>query len=311
MIQQLGLIGCGLMGGSFALALRRAGWVRRVTGYSPSAHTLQRAQALGVIDEAADSAGAAAAGSDLVLLALPVGATGRALAAVREQLAPQAVVMDVGSTKGDVVAAAAQALGDRLGQFVPAHPMAGREVSGVEHAQASLYDGCLVILTPLADTRPQALDLARSLWQALGCRVIDMPPQAHDAAVAAVSHLPHLLAFALMNGLDSQPGAAASLAVAGPGFRDFSRIAASDPVMWRDILLANRQSVLAQSLSFRAALDRLEATLQRGDGPALEALIESARRLRTRWQAGQTGSLTPIGTHGPDGPGGPGATAAS
>ncbi|MGQ9724246.1 MAG: prephenate dehydrogenase [Tepidimonas sp.] len=284
--EQLAVIGCGLMGGSFALALKAAGLVQRVVGYARSPQTRARARALGVIDAESPSVQLAASSADLVLLSVPVAATGETLRAIRPVVDPAALVMDVGSTKGDVVAAARAAFADRLGQFVPAHPIAGKERAGVEHASADLYRGCQVILTPLAETDPAQTARARVLWQALGARVRTMSPEGHDAAYAAVSHLPHLLAFAAVRALTQQAEAAEFLGLAGPGFRDFTRIAASDPDVWRDILLANAAQVRAQAQHFRAALDAFEATLDRGDAEALRDLIADASRTRTQWAAG-------------------------
>jgi prephenate dehydrogenase len=285
MFKQLGLIGCGLMGSSFALALKHAGLVERVVGFSQTTATTDKARALGVIDSAAASASQAAEGSDLVLISVPVGATFRSFEAVAPALRSDSLLMDVGSTKRDVVAAARQALGDKLACFVPAHPICGKEVSGVEHAEASLYAGKKLILTPLAETGATQLAKARQLWRALTCEVSDMTPEAHDAAYAAVSHLPHLLAFAAMNALAS-PAGAQQLPLAGSGFRDFTRIAASEPAMWRDILLANRDEVLAQSALFKAQLERLENALHSGDAAQLQALITQASQARAHWQAG-------------------------
>ena len=275
------------MGGSFALAVRQAGLVGRVVGYSPTAGSRDAALALGAIDAAFDTPAAAAQGSDLVLLALPVARTEATLRAITGALPPEAVVMDVGSTKTDVVDAAARALATaQLPFFVPAHPIAGKAQAGMAHAEASLYTGCLVVLTPGPHTNVHAVAKARDLWQALQCRVREMTPQAHDAGFAAVSHLPHLLAFALMNAITEQPEAAELLALAGPGFRDFSRIAAGEPTLWRDVLLANRAQVQRQSALFRAQLDTLERCLEQGDSAQLSALIAQASRARAAWQLG-------------------------
>lgn len=275
------------MGGSFALAVRQAGLVGRVVGYSPTAGSRDAALALGAIDAAFDTPAAAAQGSDLVLLALPVARTEATLRAITGALPPEAVVMDVGSTKTDVVDAAARALATaQLPFFVPAHPIAGKAQAGMAHAEASLYTGCLVVLTPGPHTNVHAVAKARDLWQALQCRVREMTPQAHDAGFAAVSHLPHLLAFALMNAITEQPEAAELLALAGPGFRDFSRIAAGEPTLWRDVLLANRAQVQRQSALFRAQLDTLERCLEQGDSAQLSDLIAQASRARTAWQLG-------------------------
>ena len=287
MFRQLGLIGCGLMGGSFALAVRQAGLVERVVGYSPTARSREAALALRAIDEAVDTPAAAAQGSDLVLLALPVASTEATLRTICDALSPETLVMDVGSTKSDVVQAAAAALNDaQLPWFVPAHPIAGKAQAGVAHAQADLYRNCLLVLTPGAMTNPLALAKARQLWQSLQCRVRDMTPAAHDAGFAAVSHLPHLLAFALMNAITEQPDGADLLSLAGPGFRDFSRIAEGDPALWRDVLLANRAQVQRQSALFRAQLDALEHCLEHGDSARLGALINQASSARAAWKMG-------------------------
>ena len=294
MFEQLGLIGCGLMGGSFALALKRAGLVRRVVGYSKSPQTLARARTLGAIDVEAPSALLAVSGADLVLIAVPVAASADTFKAIRHLLAPQALLLDVGSTKADVAAAARQHLGAHLPQFVPAHPIAGKESAGIEHADADLYRGCQVILTPLPETDPAQTARAQRLWSALGAQVRQMEPQAHDAAYAAVSHLPHLLAFAALNALLAQPQGPQWLGLAGPGFRDFSRIAASDPTVWGDILLANRTEVQAQLQHFRCALDALENAMQQRDAAALQALIGRASQGRSQhaqqWPSGAAGA---------------------
>ncbi len=290
MFEQLGLIGCGLMGGSFALACKRAGLVRRVVGYSKSPSTTERARQLGVIDVEAPSALLAAAGADLVLVAVPVAATESTLKAIRHLVTPRMLVMDVGSTKADVVQAARGALHDQVGSFVPAHPITGREVSGVEHADAELYRGAQVILTPTERTLTSQLRRAEDVWRALGCHVSSMSPEAHDAGFAAVSHLPHLLAFAMMGSVHSQPDADRLLSLAGPGFRDFTRIAASDPVLWRDVLRANREQVLAQSRHFVQALGMLEDAMQAENGQLLEDLITLASTARARWRLGDTPS---------------------
>ncbi len=286
MFEQLGLIGCGLMGGSFALALKRAGLVQRVVGYSKSPSTTDRARQLGVIDVEAPSALLAVAGADIVLLAVPVSATEATLKAIKHLITPQMLVMDVGSTKADVVMAAERALRDKVGSFVPAHPITGREVSGVEHAEADLYTGRQVILTPTERTLTAQLQRAEEVWTALGCRVTSMSPESHDAAFAAVSHLPHLLAFSLVNSITGQPHADTFLSLAGPGFRDFTRIAASDPKVWRDILLANREELLAQSSLFQQSLHRLEQAMREGNAQAIEDMLTLASETRAHWRMG-------------------------
>ena len=284
MFEQLGLIGCGLMGGSFALALKRAGLVRRVVGYSKSPSTTERARQLGVIDIEAPSALLAVSGADLVLLAVPVAATETTLKAIRHLLNPDMLVIDVGSTKRDVVDAARRTLKDGVDIFVPCHPITGREVAGVEHADAELYAGKQVILTPIERTLTSKIDQAIALWRALGCRVTSMSPESHDAAFAAVSHLPHLIAFALMNGITGQPQGAEYLSLAGPGFRDFSRIAASDPQVWRDVLIANREELTRQTRLFQDALAELEQLIAAGQTDALERLIHRASHARAHWR---------------------------
>jgi prephenate dehydrogenase len=281
--QRLALIGCGLMGGSFALALRQAGLVHSIVGFSASEKSRQRALELKVIDHIGDSVADAVQGADLVLLAVPVGAMQSSFAAMRDALEPHALLMDVGSTKCDVVAAALATLGDRLNCFVPAHPIAGKEVAGIEHADASLYQNHRTILTPLPKTGIHKVQAAHDVWSALGCHVSTMSPEVHDAMFAAVSHLPHLLAFAAVNALHDQPQGAEYMEMAGPGFRDFSRIAASDASVWRDILSANQAQVLQQLGHFRAAIDRFETALKSGDTSTLQALIQQASEVRTAW----------------------------
>jgi prephenate dehydrogenase len=286
--QRLALIGCGLMGGSFALALREAGLVQTIVGFSASEKTRQRAVELKVIDQACHSVAEAVQGADLVLLAVPVGAMHSSFAAMRDVLQPNTLLMDVGSTKCDVIAAAQATLGERLSCFVPAHPIAGKEVAGIEHAQASLYQDRRTILTPLPKTSIHRMQAAHDVWTAMGSHVSNMTPETHDATFAAVSHLPHMLAFAAVNALSAQPQGASFLDMAGPGFRDFSRIAASGASVWRDILSANQAEVLTQVAHFRAALDQFEIALKSGDTAALQHLIQQASDVRSAWtlQAG-------------------------
>ncbi|MDP3618902.1 MAG: prephenate dehydrogenase/arogenate dehydrogenase family protein [Ramlibacter sp.] len=286
MFEQLGLIGCGLMGGSFALAMKRAGLVKRVVGYSKSPSTTERARAMGVIDIEAPSALLAVSGADIVLLAVPVSATEATLKAIKHLVTSEMLIMDVGSTKRDVIDAARRVLRDHIGSFVPCHPIAGSETSGVENADADLYTGKQVILTPIDKTNPQHVQKAFRVWEGLGCQVLRMLPEEHDAAYAAVSHLPHLIAFALMNAIVGQAHGKDYLSLAGPGFRDFSRIAASDPKMWRDILLANRHELLAQTALFKQALQSMEQMIETGDSEAIETLIAQASDTRAQWRMG-------------------------
>jgi prephenate dehydrogenase len=284
--EKLALIGCGLMGGSFALALKKAGLVDLVMGYSASERTRQKALDLGVIDAMANDVVTAVQGADLVLVAVPVSATQATFAALAPALSAQALLMDVGSTKTDVVAAAMATLGERLPCFVPAHPIAGKEVAGVEHADADLYQNRQLILTPMATSGLRKIAQAHDVWEAIGSQVITLHPEQHDATFAAVSHLPHLVAFALVNAIAQQPKGADHLSMAGPGFRDFSRIAASDPAVWRDILLANRAQVMHQSTLLRQALDQLETAMATDNAQALEALIAQASHTRAQWRLG-------------------------
>ena len=287
MFEQLGLIGCGLMGGSFALAMKRAGLVKRVVGYSKSPSTTERARQMGVIDVEAPSALLAVSGADIVLLAVPVAATEATFKAIRHLVTANMLVMDVGSTKRDVVDAARRVLRDHVGSFVPAHPIAGKEVSGVEHADPDLYLGKQVILTPIERTQVGHLKRAQEAWEALGCHVVQMAPEAHDAAFAAVSHLPHLISFALMHGIVNQDSGKEFLGLAGPGFRDFTRIAASDPKMWRDVLIANRHELVEQAKIFQRSLHNLLQLAEDGSGEQLEAMIEQASSARAGWRMGK------------------------
>ncbi len=284
LFNQLGVIGCGLMGGSFALGLKKAGLVKRVVGYSKSPSTTEMATRWGVIEVAAESALLAVSGSDIVLIAVPVSATEATLKAIRHMVNPNVLVMDVGSTKGNVVSAAKRALGKHIDAFVPAHPITGKESGGVQNADAALYSDCQVILTPLPQTNAELVQKATDVWSALGARVLKMTPENHDAAFAAVSHLPHLLAFAYFQSVAAQPAGRDYLSLAGPGFRDFTRIAASEPAVWRDILMANKAEVLIQSQRFRQALDAIEALLKDDDASGLEARIRLISEARSQWQ---------------------------
>ncbi|MFM8898953.1 MAG: prephenate dehydrogenase [Burkholderiales bacterium] len=283
MFNQLGVIGCGLMGGSFALALKRSGLVKRVVGYSKSPSTTENAKKLGVIDIAAESALLAVSGSDVVLISVPVAASEATFKAIRHLVEPGVLIMDVGSTKLDVVDAARRVLKERMGSFVPAHPIAGKESAGIGHADAALYNGRQVILTPVAETSPDMLQKATDVWAAIGSQVLRMTPENHDAAFAAVSHLPHLLAFAYYSSVAGQPAGRDYLSLAGPGFRDFTRIAAGDPTIWRDILSANRDEVLKQSALFRRALTQFEEAIRNDNTDLLEAMIHEVSQARAGW----------------------------
>ncbi|MCX8005025.1 MAG: prephenate dehydrogenase/arogenate dehydrogenase family protein [Burkholderiaceae bacterium] len=284
---KLGLIGVGLIGGSAAAAWR-AGGIAQVIGYDRDTQALNRARARGLIDAVAASAAEAARAADLVLLAVPVLAVPEVLREIAPALPAQALVTDVGSTKVSVIEAARAALGAAFARFVPAHPIAGRELPGVEHADPQLFAGKLVIVTPLAETDPAACARIERLWAQTGARVVPMEPQEHDRVFAAVSHLPHLLAFALVAAIAAEPDGARKFGFAGAGFRDFTRIAASSPEMWRDICIANRSALGAELRRYRALLDHLQAAVDGADAPLLErtfAAAAAARRRLTPWDA--------------------------
>lgn len=285
--EHMALIGCGLMGGSFALAVKKAGLVKRVVGYSKSPSTTNRARQMGVIDEEASSALQAVSGADLVLLAVPVASTEATLTTIKHLIQPDTLIMDVGSTKRDVVVAARHALKDLFGCFVPAHPIAGKELSGVEHADVNLYKDAQVILTPTELTKVAQLRQAEAIWKAIGSHVTSMSPEMHDSALAASSHAPHLIAMAYMNSVLVQDDGHRILSLAGPGFRDFTRIAAAEPNMWRDIFSANRTEILNQIHMLQHVLGRYEAALMTDNTSALEALVRSASDTRAHWKPGK------------------------
>jgi prephenate dehydrogenase len=282
-IDHLLVVGVGLIGGSFALDLKRQGLVQRVTGAGRSAANLVRAHELGIIDTVAADVAIAARDADLVLLAVPVGAMPAVFAQLAEALPADALITDVGSTKCDVIAAARAGLGPRIARFVPAHPIAGAERSGAEAARVGLFVGKPLILTPLAEN--DAADVARieALWRACGAEVARMDAREHDHVFAAVSHLPHLAAFALMEELAGRPQASTYFRYAGSGFRDFTRIAGSHPEMWRDIAVANRGALLDELDAYIAKLQDVRTLLQQHDGAALERLFARARAARREW----------------------------
>lgn len=289
---KLVIFGVGLIGGSLARGLReRAGAARggRIVGVGRSRASTERALELGVVDEAAaldDDAGlsAALAGADLVLLAAPVAQTQSLLARIAPFLAERTIVTDAGSTKSDVVGAARAALGVRVSQFVPGHPIAGRESSGVQAALPDLYVDRNVVLCPLPENRAADVERIEALWRATGARVSTMSHEQHDRVLASVSHLPHLLSFALVERILNEPDAALKFSFAAGGFRDFTRIAASSPEMWRDICLANRDALVDELDGYTAVLARLRAAILAGDGAMLEDVFARSREARTEWQ---------------------------
>lgn len=280
MIRRLAILGVGLIGGSLARALRDAGHVQEIVGYGRSLANLQRAVELGVVDRIETSLSSAVQGADLVVLATPVGTMPEMLSAMAPYLGQDTVVTDVGSVKGAVVNAARSALAAKLAAFVPGHPIAGTERSGVEASFASLYVGRRVVLTPLPENRPEDIARVRAMWQAAGAEVVTMTVEHHDEVLAATSHLPHMLAFALVDLLAQLDDRREVFAYAAGGFRDFTRIASSDPVMWRDIGLANRNALAQMLKSYRDELDQLIEAVERGDGQALQDLFARAKKAR-------------------------------
>ncbi|GAB5099346.1 prephenate dehydrogenase [Caballeronia sp. TF1N1] len=296
---KLVIFGVGLIGGSLARALReRAGIEGRVVGVGRSLRSVERALELGVIDEAValdDDAALARAlhGADLVLIAAPVAQTEPLLARIAPLLEARTIVTDAGSTKSDVVAAARAALGVKLAQFVPGHPIAGRESSGVDAALPDLYVDRNVVLCPLAENAPADVDRIAAMWRATGAAVHRMSETQHDRVFASVSHLPHVLSFALVEQILEAPDAELKFSFAAGGFRDFTRIAASSPEMWRDICVANRAALLAELDDYAAVLARFRAAIDASDGAALEAAFARSRVARKEWQ--ERGSIKTSG----------------
>jgi prephenate dehydrogenase len=283
LIEKLVVVGVGLIGGSFALALREQGAVRHVTGVGRSAANLARAKEMGVVDEIVSDLPAALAGADLVLVAVPVAQTEGVLRGIAPHLKPGTIVTDAGSTQQDVVAMARACLGAKIGQFVPAHPIAGAEQSGVGAARADLYRGKKVVIAPLAENAAAALEKVRAAWTACGAQLREMDPAQHDAVFAAVSHLPHLLAYALVHDVALHDNASTLFDYAASGFRDFTRIASSHPEMWRDICIANRKAILIELARYQDQLDALKNMLAHADGAAIEAVFNKARSARDKW----------------------------
>ena len=287
-IGKLVVVGVGLIGGSCALALRRANAVGTVVGVGRSRANLDAARARGIVDRAYAQDGEWAnelPGADVVLIAAPTAQYPSLLATIASAIESACVVTDAGSTKRDVVAAARTALGSAFGRFVPGHPIAGSDLSGAAAADPALFEGRNVVLTPVAETAERAVGTVSGLWQACGARVSTTTPEQHDRIFAAVSHLPHLLAFAYVAGLAARTDGDALLAQAGSGFRDFTRIAASSPEMWRDIALANRGPLLDELSLLRATLDDVARLIAAGDGAALETLFARAAQTRREWGA--------------------------
>jgi prephenate dehydrogenase len=281
--QRVAVVGVGLIGGSFALALKAAKRCGHVAGAGRSAANMQLALERGAIDSIAADAAAAVRDADLVLISTPVAQIEKIFLSIRSHIKPGAIVTDAGSTKRDVVAAARAALGGKISQFIPAHPIAGAEHSGAAAAKRALFQGRRLILAPLAENRAEDVDALAGLWSAIGARVSRMTPEEHDAVFAAVSHLPHLLAYALVHEFSERPDAAELFGHAAGGFRDFTRIASSHPEMWRDICVANRDRLLHEVHLFEMKLKTIGAMLEAGDAAALEKLFAEARAAREKW----------------------------
>lgn len=277
------IFGVGLIGGSFALALRRANVVGEVVGFGRSQTTLEQARSLGIIDRIGVDLAAEVNDADLVLLATPVGQMAELMARIAPHLGTQTLVTDGGSTKSDVVAAAYANLGDKVAQFVPAHPIAGAELSGAAAAKADLYVGKKVVLTPLCENSIESIAYVKSAWQECGAVVSELTAQQHDEVFAAVSHLPHLLSFALVHDLARRDNRDQLLSFAASGFRDFTRIAASSPEMWRDICLSNRDALLDELGSYMEELETIHEALAEGDADKLQEIFSLARDLRGKW----------------------------
>jgi prephenate dehydrogenase len=282
-IEKLVIVGVGLIGGSFALALKEAGAAGRVIGVGRGARNIRRALELRIIDAAGALDKATFGDADLVLVAVPVGQMRAVMRSMAPLIGPRTVVTDAGSTKQDVVALARRELKKSLARFVPGHPIAGTEKSGAESALPGLYRGRRVVLTPLEGTDTDALALARAAWEACGARVFELQPSEHDAVLATVSHLPHVLAYALVDQVARQKNAKELFSYAAGGFRDFTRIAGSHPEMWRDICLANRKALIAELHRYEGNLERVRRIIERGDAKALDALFSGARDARKRW----------------------------
>ncbi|MFT0533321.1 prephenate dehydrogenase [Castellaniella hirudinis] len=283
LVPVLAVVGTGLIGGSFAAALRRVGQVGRVLGVGRNPAALQKARDLGLIDAAADIRQAAAQ-ADLIFLATPVGAMAGLLRSLAPILRPGTVVTDAGSTKADVAGLARELLGDRYLQFIPGHPIAGSEMTGPEAADAMLYHGRKVVLTPFGETPGAVQHWLIRVWEACGARVQLMDPAAHDRALGCVSHLPHFLAAVFMAQVAHAEDADTRLSLAGTGFRDFTRIAAGSPEVWRDIFASNRQAVLHELDDFERTLLHWRNALQDESHPeTLETLLEQSALARRFW----------------------------
>ena len=287
LFERVAVIGVGLIGGSFALALKAEKLCGHVTGVGRSAANMRVAMQRGILDSFETDAAIGVRGADLVLVSAPVAQFEKIFLEIAPNLGSDALVMDAGSTKRDVVAAARKRLGGRIARFVPAHPIAGAEKSGAAAASAELFRHKRVVLTPLPENAPESIEKAAAAWSACGARVSRMSPEEHDQVFAAVSHLPHLLAYALVSDVSARPNAAQLFGYAAGGFRDFTRIASSHPEMWRDICIANRDQLLVELSSFSGELEKIRKFLENRDEASLEKLFADARAARERWLKGE------------------------
>lgn len=277
------VFGVGLIGASFARGLKAAHAVDEVVGFGRTPKSLKAAYDLGIIDEVGINPGADVREADLILVASPVGQMPEIFQRIAPYLGEHTIVTDAGSTKGDVVAAAREAFGDKIGQFVPGHPIAGAETSGAAASKVDLYQGRKVVLTPLPENTPEAVQKVQRAWELCGADVHILDAETHDRVFAAVSHLPHLLAYALVDEFAKRGNADQLFDYAAAGFRDFTRIAGSHPEMWRDIALANRTALLAELDRYNAALMHLRQALVNSDGDALQTIFANARDKRQNW----------------------------
>ena len=282
-INKVVIYGVGLIGGSFSLALRKAGAVKEVVGFGRSTATLEQARQLGILDRIGKDEAAEVHAADIILLATPVGQMSDILARIAPHIGSNTLITDGGSTKSDVVAAARTNLGNRISQFVPAHPIAGAEKSGAAAALADLYQGKKVVLTPLSENSKESVARIRKAWELCGAVVSELTPQQHDEVFAAVSHLPHLLSFALVHDLAQRDNRDQLLSFAASGFRDFTRIAASSPEMWRDISLANREALMREVKRYADELYVVYQALENNDAAKLEEVFSLAREVRSTW----------------------------
>ena len=283
MIKRLAVIGVGLIGGSLARALREAGAVEEIVGCGRGKENLEKALELGVIDSYTHDIGEAVTGADMVFLAVPLGTMKTAFSAMNGHLMENAVITDGGSSKASVVAAAREVFGEVPSGFVPGHPIAGTEQNGVEASFSTLYQNRRVILTPLHETDPQATASVKAMWEACGSSVAEMSVTHHDEVLAATSHLPHMLAFGLVDTLSRMKENAEMFRYAAGGFRDFPRIASSNPVMWRDVCLANSEALSKMLEAFAEEMNDLANTISRGDGDHLLEIFERAKAARDRF----------------------------